>query len=262
MLNFGFRAAHTACLLRGSASVALLCAAAVQAQPDRFQCAPLVASTSRQPAYGPVSGQARCEGFYQRNVSQPFVELVSLTRTPPGAIAADSEGKLALRASPKIDTRLLIQPMRSSPLYRVDAPLPHGTTLVWGSAPMLQATGLRLRDLGFLAHAGGDADPMALAPIGTPAVDNDATAYAVLRSSVALSSLAWRAYRIGTPALSPSGWQTLTSAPLFAWERIELPIPMPADGRRLRIDVRGLDSQGQDLPLLQFVVLGAQDETP
>ena len=262
MLNFGFRAARTGRLLRRSASITLLCAAAVQAQPDGFQCAPLVASTSRQPAYGRVSGQARCEGFYQKNVSQPFLELVSLTRTPLGAIAADSEGKLALGGSTKIDTRLLIQPMRSNPLYRVDAPLPRGTTLVWGTGTMLQATGLRLRDLGFLALAASGADPIALAPVGTPAVDNGATAYAVLRSSVALSSLAWRGYRIGAPPISPTGWQTLISSPLFAWERIELSIPMPADGRRLRIDVRGLDSQGQDLPLLQFVVLGEQDEAP
>lgn len=262
MLKFSFRTAWSGWLLCTSTSVALLCATAVQADPDRFQCAPLVASTSRQPAYGPIPAQARCEGFYQKNVSQPFIELVSLTRTSPGTMTVDREGTLALRGSPKIDTRLLIQPMRSNLLYRVDAPLPRGSTLVWGSGTMLQATGLRLRDLGFLALAAGSADPMALVPVGTPAVDSGANAYAVLRSSVALSSLAWRAYRIGAPAVSPGGWQTLIDSPVFAWERIELPIPMPADGGRLRIDVRGLDSQGQDLPLLQFVVLGVQDEAP
>jgi hypothetical protein len=240
----------------------LLLAVSVQAQPDQFQCAPLVASKARQPAYGAAPGQQRCEGFYEKNVSQPFLELVSLTRSRPGSLTVDAQGRLSLRGSPKVDTRLLIHPMRSTPLYRVDAWLARGATLDWRSSTMLQATGLQLRDLGFLAQVAASAEPLVLAPVSAQVSDEDNTAYAVLRPSVAVSALAWRAYRLASPSVLPGTWQELSSKPLFAWERIALPIPLPSDGLSLRIDVRGLDSQGQALPLLQFVVLGANDDKP
>jgi hypothetical protein len=243
--------------------------------PASFECAPLVASTSNLPAYGPVSGPAaspqRCEGYFQKNVSQPFLEVVSLTRSPPGAVAADSAGQLNLRHSSKLPLRLLIQPMRSNPLYRVDLPMAQGATVGWASAPMLQATGLKLRDLGFLAQLASARQPMTtpmiLAPVSTQPLDEGSTAYAVLRPSVAVTALAWRAYRLNTqsePKLQSlnGAWQTLPGPPLFAWERIALPIALPSDGLGLRIDVRALDSQGQPLPLLQFAVLGAQDDKP
>jgi len=240
---------------------AALWAGAASAQAEPFQCAPLAASTSRQPAYGPSADRSRCEGFYEKNVSQPFLELVSLTRSPPGAAGTDSDGRLTLRGLPQVDTRLVIQPMRSNPLYRVDASLARGASVVWASGTMLQATGLRLRDLGFLAQAGAGREPMAFAPVSLQASDEGAQAYAVLRPSVAVASLFWRSYRVGATAAG-NAWQTLSSTPLFAWERIVLPVPLPADGRGLRLDVRGVDSQGQDLPLLQFIVLGVRDEAP
>jgi hypothetical protein len=252
------------------------------APPALFECAPLVASTSNQPAYGPAASPQRCEGYFQKNVSQAFLEVVSLTRSPPGVITADVAGQLNLRHASKLRLRLLIQPLRSNPLYRVDLPIAQGATVVWGSAPMLQATGLKLRDLGFLAQAASVSQPLTLAPVSTQPQDEGSTAYAVLRPSVAVTALAWRAYRLkpqsepnrdspnGSPtdaagsASNPlSGvWQNLPGPPLFAWERIALPIALPADGLGLRIDVRALDSQGQPLPLLQFAVLGVQDEKP
>jgi hypothetical protein len=249
----------------GAVAVALtvsLWAAAAAAAPERFECAPLSASTSRQPAYGPVPGQARCEGFYAKNVSQPFIEIVSLTRSLPDTWTAASDGRLELRGAGKADTRLLIQPMRSNPLYRVDAALPRGTTLPWNSGTMLQATGLRLRELGFLALVGRGTDPVMLAPVSVPAGDETPSAYAVLRPSVDVSEIAWRSYRPGA-ASDPSGtWQQLPGGSLFAWERAVLPIALPADGHGLRVDVRALDGDHRPLPMLQFAILGADDEAP
>ena len=106
----------------GAAAALAFAGGPVRAQATTFQCPALVASTARQPAYRPVPGQPRCEGFYVKNVSQPFVELVSLTQAAPGSWAAGSATGLTLRASRRRDTHLLIQPLRSSPLYRVDAP--------------------------------------------------------------------------------------------------------------------------------------------
>jgi hypothetical protein len=238
---------------------------AALAQPVPFACAPLLASTARQPAYGPSAVPGRCEGFYEKNVSQPFVELVSLTRATPGSWQADAEGRLPFSASTRLDARLLIQPMRSNPLYRVDAWLGKGSTLRWDSSTMLQATGLRLRDLGLLASVvGAAADLPALLPVATdPAGDQSAAiAHAVLRPSVAVSRLSWRGYRTGPAAATLSDWADLPGAPLFAWERIALPIRLPADGHGLRIDVRAIDARGEALPLLQFAIVGVADDKP
>lgn len=254
------RVPRTAAAVRcGVHALVALGLGAAQAQAPAFQCPSLVASTARQPAYGPVPGQARCEGFYVKNVSQPFVELVSLTQAAPGSWAS---GPLALRASRRLDAHLLIQPLRSSPLYRVDAWLGRGASLAWDSAPMLQATGLAARDLGFLARADASTEPPGFVPVSTQAADVPVgdKAYAVLRPSVAVSAMAWRGYRMGGAELPDPGWHALSGPPLFAWERIALPIPLPADGRGLRIDVRALDAQGQALPLLQFVLVGPDDE--
>ena len=234
----------------------------VSAEPASFRCAALVASTSQQPAYGPVPGQQRCEGFYVKNVSQPFIELVSLTRSAPGSWAADADGRLQLRGLARLDARLLVQPLRPSPLYRVDLGLARGTTVNWRSDTMLKATGLKLKDLGLLAWVDADAEPMALAPVSARDDDDTRTAYAVLRPSIAVSKLAWRAYRLDPAVALPGDWQALAGPPLFAWERIALPIELPADGRGVRIDVRGLDGQGQPIPLLQFAIVGALDGTP
>src|SRR5260370_17483424 len=103
---------------------------------------------------------------------------------------------------------------------------------------------------------------MALAPVSTQVGDEGHTVYAVLRPSLAVSALGWRAYRLAAPSPLTGTWRDLSTTPLFAWERIALPIALPADGRGLRIDVRGVDSQGQPLPLLQFVALADNDEAP
>jgi hypothetical protein len=243
------------------------------ATPAPFECEPLAASAMSQPPYGPAHSPQRCEGYFQKNVSQAFVEIVSLTRSPPGAVAANGEGQLSFRQLSKFPLRLLIQPLRSNPLYRVDLALSQGATVVWGSAPMLRVTGLKLRDLGFLAQTSTGGQTMTFAPVSTQASEEGSTAYAVLRPSVAVTSMAWRAYRLSSlnassaPGAASSNavsgaWQTLPGPPLFAWERIALPIALPADGLGVRIDVRALDSQGLPLPLLQFGVLGVQDEKP
>jgi hypothetical protein len=223
-------------------------------------CAAVLPSQARQPAYARATNPTRCEGFFDRNVSQPFIEVVSLTRAAPGTLTPDSQGLLNFSGLPRLDLNLTIQPLRSTPLYRVDAQLARGAVLAWNSSPMLQATALKPRDLGLLALADGPAEPPALAPVSVAgAEENAALAYAVLRPSVAVSALAWRAYRIGS---APGTWAPIAGPPLFAWERIVLPIPLPGDGGGQRIDVRALDGQGQPLPLLQFVLLGVNDGKP
>ena len=173
--------------------------------------------------------------------------------------------RLRLRGLPRLDTRLQIQPLRSNVLYRVDASLPRGQAIDWGSRTMLQATGLPLRELGLLALGATGAEPPVLAPVAIgdeAAADTGRKAYAVLRPSVAVSTLAWRSHRRSQPQAAPSPWQELPGSRLFAWERIALPIELPADDLALTVEVRALDGQGQALPLLRFIVLGTGDDKP
>jgi hypothetical protein len=250
------------------AIVTLLCGAALATlahAADAFECAPVAPSATRSPAYRSVSGQARCEGFFEKKVSQPFIELLSLTRGPLPPAGSASAPLLQLRSTVKSGARLVVQPQRSLPFYRVDAALPAGQVLAWDPAPMLAATGLRLADLGFLAVLpAGDAALTAVAPIAfAPLAAADASALAVLRVSVAVSSLQWRSYRLGKDALPASAWVTVPDSQLFAWQRVAVPIALPPDGKRLLVDVQAIGADdGHALPLLRFAVEGPQDGGP
>jgi len=240
-------------------ALALCCATAVA---QRFECAPLSPSSSRTPAYALLADPDRCEGFFERKVSQPFLEIVSLTR---GAVTAGTP--LQLRLDSKSAARLLVQPQRSGPFYRVDAVLPAGQALAWDAAPMLAATGLRLVDLGFLGivHvAASSGEPALLAPVVLGAAGSErGVATAVVRVSVAVSSVAWRSYRLGTGGGLASDWVTLPASQLFAWQRVAVTIPLPVDGRGLLVDVQAVGADdGQALPLLRFAIDGARNVAP
>ena len=242
---------------------------AAAAQAQAFECAALKPSSSRVPAYASVPGQTRCEGFFEKTVSQPFIELVSLTRgAPPAGLATTAP--LELRTDARSPARLVVQPLRASPFYRVDAALVPGQSLAWDPAPMLAATAQPVSALGFLALLGS---PPALSPAGAqPALApvaitlqglQDARVYAVVRVSVEVSSVAWRGYRVGGPAAAPAvpaAWTDLPESHLYAWKHITLNIAMPADGKGLRVDVQAVGAaNAQSLPLLRFAVAGPND---
>ncbi len=243
------------------AAVALAVTSAA-AVAQSFECAPLAPSASRTPVYKKLADPARCEGFFERKVSQPFLEIVSLTR---GVVPAGTA--MQLRVDSKSAARLLVQPQRSGPFYRVDAALPAGQALAWDAAPMLAATGLRLVDLGFLAivqaaSAGGA--PALLAPVVLSATGAEpGVGTAVVRVSVAVSSVAWRSYRLDAQGGQAADWTVLPASQLFAWQRVAMTIPLPPDGRGLQIDVQAVGADdGQALPLLRFAIDGARDVVP
>lgn len=246
--------------------ILIACPAATSAQA--FECAPLQPSRDSAPAYRIIAGQARCEGFFEKTVSQPFIELVSLTRGPPPGAGVTPSPMLEIQANVQGAVRLVIQPQRSSPYYRVDAAMQGGQALAWDPAPMLAATGLPLSNLGFIAltrsnppWAGAVA---AIVPVAfTPQGQQDMRVYAVVRVSVDVASLAWRAYRLGTDASPAPTWIDMPDSHRFAWQRVTLPIELPADGKGLRIDVQAVGvSNSQSLPLLRFAVVGAKDGSP
>lgn len=248
----------------GVMAIALTLAAAAPCAlaEAEFRCAALLPSTTRSPPYAKARGEARCEGYFAQNVSQPFIEVVSLTRYRPDAAQAGT-GALQIKASTTVATRLLIQPLGPSTFYRVDAGLAAGQALSWSAAPMLRATGLRVADLGFVARqaevaSAAPADVPVLVPVSVqPAVDEPATAYALLRVSVAVTSMAARSYRLegGTSVAMDGTWRTMPGTPLDAWDAIALPIALPADQLPLNVDVRAIGTDAKPLPLLRFVVL-------
>jgi hypothetical protein len=132
--------------------VLFLLTAPAPVQAQGFECARLQPAVGRVPAYGLVEDPARCEGFFARNVAQPFIEWVSLTRGPAAAGDGAAAPVFELRADARMALRVLLRPLRSGPFYRVDAPLAPGQTLRWDAATMPAATGLRAVDLGFLAR--------------------------------------------------------------------------------------------------------------
>ena len=227
-----------------------------------FDCPNVTPSSSRMPVYAPLRDPTRCEGFFERTVSQPFVELVSLTRGPGlqgDAVAAPLE----LQAQARVPLQLLVHPMRSVPYYRVDAELPASGTLRWDPAPMLAATRLPPADIGFLAQVPRRAVglPLAVLPVAlTPAARDSRSAVATVRASVDISKVEWRSHRIGGAGGPTSSWTEIPRSQRYAFQRVELAFELPADELAIGIDVQATDARdGRALPMLRLTVVGRRD---
>lgn len=226
-----------------------------------FRCADLRPSDSSRPPYQRVPGQVRCEGFYDRNIAQPFIELVSLTASAP---PPQENAPLQISGSRRTPTHLIVHPLRPAPFYRVDALIEPAQSLRWEPAPMLDATGLRLRDLGFLALAPERDGTMTVVPVRFAATGTDVPqpAQAVLRVSVPVATLAWRRLRLDGSDDGAGAWREIPGPARFAWERVPFALDLAADGRGLRVDVQAVDPAGKVLPLLRFNVSGPADASP
>lgn len=216
-----------------------------------FQCAPLLPSASQLPGYSRIPGQQRCEGFFRQSVSQPFVELMSVTRN-----ASRLTESIALSWKAPSSARILIQPLRAAPFYRIDAALVAGHPFEWNPQSMLSVTGLRPTDLGFLAvvspSRSQSADLLHVVPLTLPSTGGDSV-FVTIRPSVALSALHWREY----PPDQPGGdWLTFDGPAPFAWQPIPIALSsLTAEQKGVRVDIRTSDRKGKLLPILSFVVL-------
>jgi hypothetical protein len=226
-----------------------------------FDCPPITPSTARQPAYGPVADRSRCEGFFDKTVSQPFLELVSLTRGP-GLRADVARAPLELSAASRVPLHLLVQPVSSLPYYRMDTQLKPGQALRWDPTRMLSDTGVPPSELGFLALATRQPPTgiTAVAPVAlSAAAQTLPQAIAIVRPSVDIASLEWRSYRLGVDASSQ--WIQVPNAQRYAWHRVEVAIALPADGKAVAVDFQARDDKdGKWLPILRLMLLGPLDE--
>lgn len=249
--------------VRAAPLVLLCCAFSANSAPP--QCATVRPSSMLKPAYARVAKSDFCEGFYERDVSQPFLELVSFTMDPPEAFAR--MGKLdRIKLQPagvSMAAMLSIQPLSVSVLYRVDASLAAGG-LEWSSKQLRSATGLSLADVGFLATAGRTASgALIVVPLTVENTVKDAkTAFVVVRVSAKTTSLKWRAYPTHrTQAQSPDWHETLEAdQPLYPWESTTVSIPLSADGAGLTVEIKGKVTGAVSAEPLRLQIAGNDHE--
>ena len=253
------RSFGAACLLAG-----ILQAECALAAPE-FSCAQVTPSTVMAPPYGRDKASNVCEGFYERAVSAPFIELVSLTLVSPDAMKALSSPKIAISTPPPArgSWRLLVQPLSVAMPYRVDALLSSATALKWDFATMGAATRTSLKDVGFVATKSGGTDVSTVVPIrissaGDPTKDISKVAYATVRVTGTTSKVMWRSY--ATDPTERSGalnWASVGSEPLYPedWATIEIPLTGGKGG--LTIEFKGIDVDSNEIHPLRIVIPGS-----
>lgn len=233
------------------------------AQPARFECDRVRPSSVLKPAYARIAKSNVCEGFYERNVSQPFLELLSFTLNSPAAWAQAGEQERIhlIAAKTTTSTVLHIQPLSISTLYRVDASLP-ADGLHWSPAQLRRTTNLSLSDVGFLATAGQTPSrSLIVVPIWTDkSATHPQTAFATVRVSAKTTSLKWRAYPAHrTQAQSPE-WHEGIDRPLYPWESVTLAIALPDDGSSVNVEIKGNAGGAAAAEPMRILVAGNDHE--
>jgi hypothetical protein len=248
---------------------AMACTHNVCAADTGFTCARVVPSEIYQPPYGRIGDSNVCEGYYDKTVSRPFFELISLTAIPPKSIAAltDIELRISTPTMRQGATNLLIQPFSVAKPYRVDALISSPTPLPWNSGQLRQATNSTLQDVGFVAIvASTDTDPH-VAPVRvfmgtTPGIDPVNFAYATVRVSVDATRFQWRSYPTLHSAASPSlSWVAIGDGRLYSEEWATVEIAVPRDGGNTTVEFTALDSSNSEFRPLRFVVIGTGHAT-
>lgn len=231
--------------------LALGCSRALAAD-DSFECARLEPSRERTPAYGPVSGERRCEGFFRQSIAGQYLEVISLITA--GSSGGFPGSPLKLRAATRA-TRLVISPLPQGVAYRVDLSNT-GEEIAWRAQSMLDATGLRLAELGFLALV-PDATPngknIAAVSIGDAA--GDGKMVAIIRSSVQTQEMRWRRLDAVASGNPPASWTTLEGGAVAPWGRAYIRLDAsPGGAKPSLIQVEARRPGGEALPILEFRV--------
>jgi len=253
------RSLGAGCLLAG-----LLHAECALAAPA-FSCAQVTPSTVMKPAYGRDAKSNVCEGFYEKAVSAPFIELVSLTVVSPDALKAISSPRIAIAAPPAThgSWHLLVQPLSVAMPYRVDGLLSPASALTWDFAKMSDATRATLKDVGFVATtAGGTASstvvPVRISASGERASDTPKTAYATVRVTGTTAQVVWRSYATDPGERSGElSWNKVGNEPLYPeeWATVEIPLTGAKSG--LTLEFKGTDVDSHEIHPLRIVIPGS-----
>ncbi len=223
--------------------------APIAAWAQEFQCAALKPSSKREPPYGRAKDGPYCEGYFEQDISAAYLEVVSFVRS--GGKAAGSNQPLSLHAA-SVASRLVVHPLVQGIPFRADIANKEGGTH-WMPKPMLDATGLRLVDLGFLALVSPAAgQPLTLIPIsiGGPSTG---PSIALIRTSVATREVSWRLVPEGSPASESTGWQKAPRGEVERWGLVDIEVRPPSgQSGPFVMHVRARRDDGSLLPVLLF----------
>jgi hypothetical protein len=232
---------------------------------NEFPCAHVTPSTIMQPSYGRRADAPNvCEGYYEKAVSAPFIELISLTLTSPDGLGAISSPEIIVSMPPAArgSWHLLVQPLSVATPYRVDAPIGPASALNWNFAKMAAATHTTLKDVGFVATPSSRADSSTFAPVwilrsGEHAKDIPRVAYVTVRVTGKTSQVVWRSY--ATDASERSGelsWASAIKEPLYPEECLTVEIPLARTNSGLTIELKGTDATSNEIHPLRIVIPG------
>jgi hypothetical protein len=253
------RSFGAACLLAG-----ILQAECALAAPE-FACAQVTPSTLMAPPYGRDKESNVCEGFYEKAVSAPFIELISLTLTSPESTGAISSPEIvvSLPTGTYGSWRLLVQPLSVASPYRVDAPVGPASALRWNFARMAAATRTTLRDVGFVATPSSGTDSSTFVPVrimgsGEPAKDIPKVVYATVRVTGKTSQVVWRSYASEPSERSGElSWTSAIKEPLYPEECLTVEIPLGGGKGGLTVELKGTDAASNEIHPLRIVIPGS-----
>jgi hypothetical protein len=251
---------RAACLFAGTLQAECALAA------SDFPCAQVTPSTIMTPAYARDRASSVCEGFYEKAVSAPFIELVSLTLTSPKAMAGISNPTIvvSLPAAVRGSWRLLVQPLSVAMPYRVDAPVGPESVLKWSFARMAAATRTTLKDVGFVATPLNATDASTVVPVhilgsGEAAKGSPTTAaYVTVRVTGKTSQIVWRSYATDPGERSGElSWTPALNGPLFPAEFVTVEIPLAEGKHGQTIELKGTDAGSGEIHPLRILIPGS-----
>lgn len=236
------------------------------AQDNSFACASVTPSSALKPGYARHANAPLCEGFFDRKVSQPYVEVISALLQPYNALRQiDVAGfSLTPRVTPGSSMTLMVQPLPVSTLYRVDARIDNGQ-VKWDPASMLGLTKLKFTEIGYLAVVkprSGHSLVVAPLSVGTSPPASANSAYITIRVSTEILQLKWRTYPTFGKAPENLVWTNALQRPLYRWAAYSLAVPLPADGLSTTLELNAFDKKDQPLKTVQLVIAGSDYDRP
>jgi hypothetical protein len=231
------------------------------AQDNSFACASVRPSSALKPGYSRHASAPICEGFYDRNVSQPYVEVVSALLQPFSSLRLLDSAAFSLtpRVAPKAAMTLIVQPLPVSTLYRVDARIDNAQ-VKWDPASMLSLTKLKLSQIGYLAVVKprpGHSLVVAPLSVSTAASAPSNSVFITIRVSTEISQLKWRTYPTFGKVHDDLAWSDALKRPLYRWAAYTLTVPLPADGPSITLELNAFDKKKEPLKTVQLVIAGS-----
>jgi hypothetical protein len=188
--------------------------------------------------YRERDGDARCEGFYEPQVSATGLELVSatigsITFEPATHDRAIIEvPSLPIESADAIAVRIVALPLGLH--YRLDARARPGSTLTWPLGAVVEPSRLKSTDLGAFAYFSEEDDriivPVMVAP--PDAAPSGSGIELALRSPVDLETVWWRQLHDN----GASGYQEIPGF-VYGGDVIRFAVP-DSDDERLRLEFR------------------------